>query len=42
MQLFASSFKQIWLGNAYFNWPGPEIGYLYSEIGLEVTFETTL
>ena len=26
----------------YFNNPGPEIGYFQNEIGLEVTFGTTL
>ena len=26
----------------YFNWPGSEVGYFYSENGLIVTFLTTL
>ena len=38
---FACSIRCVWLGVGYFNRPGPEIGYFYSQIDLEVTFGTT-
>ena len=40
--IFSCSFNWLWLDVGWFGRIGPEIDYFYSEIGLEVTFWTTL